>query len=191
MSFLTMLGTIISALALLAAIVVGWQQLSELRNQLAQGQQQLEEARRREYRDNALKYSFTKNPDIRQARDHLLAAFPAAKWKDKPIPIEELDRVKSKKVGDEGYFNELELDAFLNHWENMAKTIYAQTTDEDFAFEMLATTVVLYVKEFRPYIEQEQQKYGPRVYCYLVQLADRWEERLKKQGNKPFFTLPP
>jgi hypothetical protein len=195
MLFLTMLGTVISALALVFAAVFGLQQLYELREQIKEARQQAENARVKESRERALTYSLARNPEVSRARERLRKVFPEDKWKGKTIPLADLKRAMSKKSGEEGYLDEGDLRLVLNYYEEIALTVCAQATDVDFAFETIGSLLVMWEKGFHDYIADEQKMYSPRIYMYLGLLAESWQQRLderKKKGleGEPLFKPP-
>jgi hypothetical protein len=80
-----------------------------------------------------------------------------------------------------------QLIALLAHWENLALTVAAGVTDEDMAFEMVASTLVTYEHRFSEFIESRRAKQSPRLYAYLTPLAELWRRRLTDNEHGRLF----
>jgi hypothetical protein len=77
--------------------------------------------------------------------------------------------------------------ALLAHWENRGLTVAAGVTDEEMAFDMVATTLVAYVDRFHTFIDHRREQRHGRMYAYLLRLARRWRDRLRDGEPEPLF----
>lgn len=155
-----------NALAVLLAVGAAFWQIRLLR------QEQATEAERRQ-RGRALEYSLTRAPHLRELRVAIDCAFEPSKWGDRTIPLADLSAVFARDDNVQP-----QLIALLAHWENLALTVAAGVTDEDMAFEMVASTLVNYEHRFSEFIESRRKKQSDRLYAYLTPLAKRWRSRL-------------
>jgi hypothetical protein len=82
----------------------------------------------------------------------------------------------------------VDLVAYLAHWENLSLTVLAKATDDNMVYEMVASSLVRTARRYGDYIAYRQQKSNGRFCVYLLELANRWETRLRKdKGKKPYF----
>jgi hypothetical protein len=169
--------------ALLFATGVAFWQLTLLRRQ--QGDETL-----RLRRGRALEYSIARAPHLRELRDKIDCVFLPEKYQGTAVPLDEL---KKAFAGDESV--KTSLISLLAHWENLALTVAAGVTDEDMAFEMVASTLVAYVERFKEFIDDRRQPQGgepnDRIYAYLLALAGRWSEPLRAGVPDARFEFPP
>ena len=157
---------IINASAVLLAVVAAFWQIRMLRHE------RKTEAER-EQRGRALEYSLTRAPHLRKLRVDIDCAFDPSHWGDRTIQIGDLTAVFDR---DENV--RPQLIALLAHWENLALTVASGVTDEDMAFEMVASTLVSYEHRFSEFIESRRADQSRRLYAYLTPLAERWRRRL-------------
>jgi hypothetical protein len=102
-----------------------------------------------------------------------------------PVPVEKVREAFDKNPGLED-----EVSIWLGHWESVALTVYAGTSDEDMTFEFVGGMLVRYGERFRAYIQDLQARHGRKAYCYLDALARRWRVRRDeemKRGSIPYF----
>lgn len=167
---------IVNLAALLVATGVAWRQLTLLRRQQA-----AEGLRRR--RGRALEYSITRAPHLREFREQVDRVFPPSEWSAGAVPMDGLLAAFEEQDGLQGA-----LIGLLAHWENLGLTVAAGVTDEDMAFDMVATTLVSYVDRFQAFIDHRREEGNERVYAYLIRLARRWRSRLDAGEMRPLFT---
>lgn len=136
----------------------------------------------RNQRSRALEYSLTRAPHLRELRLAIDCAFEPVTWGDRTIPMTDLMRVFEDDDNVQP-----QLIALLAHWENLALTVAAGVTDEDMAFEMVASTLVTYEHRFSEFIESRRATQSPRLYAYLTPLADRWRRRLTDSEHRRLF----
>ncbi|SDN39899.1 protein of unknown function [Desulfonauticus submarinus] len=167
---------VLTVLILLGGFIVGIQQLKVLITQI-----------RNQYewnmREFALSYSLTKNERLREARINLDNAFGILAKRKESLTLKEIEDVIQKKPAI--YTDIIYL---LAHWENMALAIHAKIADENVAFEMVAGMVISYVRVFRNFIDSRRE-INPRAYDYLLNLANRWENRLHRLKKPAFLDL--
>lgn len=155
-----------NAVAVLLAVGAAFWQIRLLRREHAT------EAERNQ-RSRALEYSLTRAPHLRELRLAIDCVFEPVTWGDRTISMTDLMRVFEDDDNVQP-----QLIALLAHWENLALTVAAGVTDEDMAFEMVASTLVTYEHRFSEFIESRRSKQSPRLYAYLTPLAARWRRRL-------------
>jgi hypothetical protein len=163
---------------LAAALAIG--QFRKLRDQ--QRQELLKARRGRAQELDAMLVS----PGLAAARRSVDAAFPNGAYPDGvAVPLATVRQEFGKNAGLQG-----DLDVWLGHWESVALTVYAGTTDEDMAYEFVGGLVARTGARFREYIDDLQANYGRKAYCYLHALAGRWRARREEElrtGAAPFF----
>lgn len=162
-----------TASGVLAALVAWWQ-LRLLRWQLKS-----DFVRRR--RETTLEYSLVRNDRYLDARGEIDRLFPSGRWGHRPIPQSELIQILSREPQ-----LRQELVRLFGHWENLALACFSRMADEDFAFEMVASSVVSYTSRFREFLAMRRAE-NPRLYEYLIPLVDRWDTRLRRSGSKRVF----
>ena len=176
-----MMDRVIDLLQLLALVVAAGLAFWQLR--LLRRQQEEEASRLR--RGRALEYSVTRAPHLRKLREAVDTAFVPTEWTDEAIPLETVKRAFAEDT-----HLQADLIALLAHWENLALTVEAKVTDEDMAFEMVASTLVAYVQRFQEFIDdRRKQRDPPRMYTYLLRVASRWRQRLTMRDARPLFSI--
>lgn len=167
---------VIEIAVVLFAAWVAWRQLSLLRRQMQDDQL-------RHRRENALKYSLSNNPILREAQMRVDMAFSPEVWGTRPIPAE----VLQKTLTDQPEIRN-ELITLLANWENLSLCNASDIADHDLAFEMVATTLVQYVDRFQNFIALRQQD-KPRAYAYLVHQADQWRRPIVTHEKRRLYKL--
>jgi hypothetical protein len=162
----------ITIIVMIWGILVAKRQLSHLRTE-AENQYKWS---KRKY---AMSYSLSNSESFRQARSNLEKAFCIFNTETSVLTMDEIEKVTK---------NEPSIHAdilyVLAHWENMALAIKEEIADEEVAFEMVATTLILFTDVFKEFIEQRHEQTGGRAYEYLLQLSDKWDARLSKAKRK-------
>ena len=134
-------------------------------------------------RQCALSYSLIKSERLRKARITLDNAFGLLAGKKEALTLSDID-----KAIEENTSVYTDIIYLLAHWENMALAIHTKVADETVAFEMVAGMVVSYARVFRNFIDRRKEV-NPRAYDYLMDLAKRWEDRLRQVTQPQFSDL--
>ncbi|MDM8560304.1 DUF4760 domain-containing protein [Candidatus Parabeggiatoa sp. HSG14] len=162
----------ITLIAMIWGILVAKRQLSHLRTEA-------ENQYKWSMRKYAMSYSLSHSEPFRQARSNLEKAFCIFNTETSVLAMEEIEKVTKNNPSIHA-----DILYVLAHWENMALAIREKIADEKVAFEMVATTVVLFTKVFKEFIEWRHKKTDGRAYEYLIPLSDKWETKLNKVKKK-------
>nr|WP_281396743.1 DUF4760 domain-containing protein [Roseospira visakhapatnamensis] len=133
-------------------------------------------------RNKALNYSLYSNEHLRDARMQVEEVFGSMFSIKEAIPMGEIE----KKMESHPKLH-VSILTLLAHWESMALAIESDVASDEVCFDMVASTLIQHVKIFRNFIEQRREK-NPRIYCYLMTLRRRWEEKLIETQRA---SLPP
>jgi hypothetical protein len=169
-------------IAVVTATVIAYQQLRLLVRQQRQ-------AYKKSRRNHALSYSLTHKPRTLTALQDLDDYAREQGWAS-PVPIAKMLNVETgEPVAKDVPIRGLEF--ILAHWTNLALTVGARATDEDMAFEMAGALLVDFVDRYEAYITYWQTKH-PRAYEHLLDLRNRWKERLRaeQEAGVPRQFLP-
>ena len=127
---------------------------------------------------------------ITTVRKSVNRTFPGSSYPDSSaIPIATIREEFAKDPGLEDA-----VDIWLGHFETVALTVYAGTSDEDMTYEFIGGMLVRYGERFREYIKDMQAKYSHKSFCYLDALARRWRIRRDEEMAKkstPYFLRGP
>lgn len=107
------------------------------------------------------------------------------------ISIEDV-RAAVAATGDEEL--ERKLRSLLARLQIFSLSVLAGVADEDFAFELLGSTIAWYGRAFTPYVEAVRTANNqPLLYGDLIELARRWQARMDLEvkeyrlNTRPFF----
>lgn len=82
-----------------------------------------------------------------------------------------------------------DIKAILNHYENLALSIFEDIADENTAYKMFSSGVLRYTHQFSNHIAQVRSRNAPHSYKQLERLARRWHPRklreLRQDRVKP------
>jgi hypothetical protein len=162
----------ITLIVMIWGILVAKRQLSHLRTEA-------ENQYKWSMRKYAMSYSLSSSESFRQARSNLEEAFCIFDTETSVLAMDDIKKVT--KNNPSIYADILYV---LAHWESMALAIRVKIADEEVAFEMVASTVVLFTKVFKEFIEKRHEKTGGRAYEYLKPLSEEWEKKLGKAKRK-------
>ena len=161
---------------LLTVMVIIWQSFIT-QKQLKLTQKQLDYTFEWQRRKTSLDFSHFTNETIINNIMLLNKVFPNYYLSNETIPKEKI----SKEIKNNPNV-ETSLRTLMAHWENLALALHSNLADEVLVYEMVAGTLVNYVKVFSSFIEMRKEQ-NIRSYSYLLELSEKWEKKL--EGNKP------
>lgn len=178
---------VIELVFIVSAVIIGLIQLQLLLRQTREQQEETNAEIVRERRRRTLELD-AKIAELASERAVLEKVFPPSQWKS-PIPVDVVQDALDKNPG-----LEVSLTKLLAQFEIFSLPIWAESGDEDMAFELIGGALIWLGTAFSDFIEFKRNQYNrPRLYIYLTYTAEKWKKRVNAeneiwaQNPKPFF----
>jgi hypothetical protein len=145
--------------------------------QLALVLEQMRDRETKDRQDGALWYSLSDPKEVLKSLQELDKRFDRDKYADEPVAYADF-------AGDPEIVGHLE--NLFAHWERLALTVYAETTDRRMAFESFGSLVVEYCDRFSQFLDPAsagQKPKNPRAYAYVKELHEDWKRQLGDAGE--------